>query len=524
MMQSFMEHNRLVIWLVEPPQAGFVHEVYALVSESAWEQVEVVVLDLGQINYLNSHHLGEFALLKSSHVLEGRKLEIRNLHQNLFGLFHISGLDRIVKIEVSNAPKREDATFADDNIPCSLSTKDAGEQCANLKQLTVELEAAKTELEVMRRQLLHSEKVGTLGQLSAGIAHEFNNILSIISGYAQAATASSADPDGMRNALEIIEDSCVRAVSITNALLSFSRRKIPSKTRVDLNNLITQQLRLLSSEFLAYSITTELHLCEKAETMADPFQIDQVLLNLFTNAMHAMPEGGVLSIYSSVRGNDIEIVVADTGTGISERAISKIFTPFFTTKGALGGGTDKGTGLGLSVSQGIISNHNGSISVKSSVGEGTTFTISLPIRMGEAVTPVSGSPVSIACTSSKVLTILIVDDEAHIRVLLQKQLRSMGHIVLLAANGEEAIQLCRESCPDLILLDILMPGMNGADALLEIRRLHPDIGVVVITGQTGKALEAMLVVMKQTGNIELIRKPFQIAEVMSFVKSYMGSA
>jgi len=389
-----------------------------------------------------------------------------------------------------------------------------------------ELGEVTSERDELRRELIHSEKINVLGQMAGGVAHEFNNLLAIMSGYAELALEDLSDTKRVREAWRVVQESCARAASVTSALLSFARKQAPKKEYVDINTLIERQLGLLASELLDHEVEVQKDFAPGVATLVDPGQLEQVFMNLFTNALHAMRGGGTLSVSTMGINEQVIVEVSDTGEGIAPKNLARVFTPFYTTKGAYGGGDIGGSGLGLSVSQGIIESHGGTISVQSETGRGTTFAVTLPLKksVDEGLSGIeeADEPAVRAGASKRSLQVLVVDDEAHMRQLLCAQLTHMGHDVLEASSGEQAIQLCRVHTPDLILLDILMPGMNGADALIEIRRLHPDVGVAAVTGQAGPSLEAMLEAMRRTGNISLIRKPFRLREIAAFVQGFLA--
>ncbi len=523
--------HRLSLKVTAPLGPDLASQIQASLTTEKWEQVSDLVLDLQAVAEVTSADIGEVALLQTHPHLKKKHLLCENVQPQVLQLFKTVGLDRCIRF----VPAADDST-PDGAQAEQTETSEPGREeaklllagdgsalegyCEEAERAKQERDQLRKELEAVRRQLVHSEKVGTLGQMAGGVAHEFNNLLGIMSGYAQLALGSSASDETTHEALVVVEECCQRAKSITEALLNFSRRKKPAKEQVDIDQILAEQTRLLKSDFMAKEIAVNQDLAP-ARTLADPSQLEQVFINLLTNALHAMPDGGVLNVLTRTSEDEIHVQIADTGVGIAKKDLDKIFTPFFTTKGAIGGSNIKGTGLGLSVSHGIIANHKGRIEVTSEPAEGTTFDIHLPKISPR--TPLPEPPpveqtVENEPSAEAALTVLIVDDEERIRTILCHLVTRMGHLALTAASGPEAIQLCRESKPDVVFLDMLMPGMNGADALLEIRRIHPDIAVIVLTGQAGKPLEAMLSVMKQAGNVELIRKPFQITEIAENLK------
>jgi PAS domain S-box-containing protein len=374
-----------------------------------------------------------------------------------------------------------------------------------------------TESKRLERQLLQAQKMESIGQLAGGVAHDFNNLLTAISGYGQILQDSiSADDEISRESVEQVLKAADRAAELTRSLLAFSRKQMIHPKPVMVDSIIRG-----TDKFIRRVIGEDIELKtsfpdEKLPVFADAGQIEQVLMNLATNARDAMPQGGRLNISAQEEviregsegryelakpGKYARISVSDTGAGIDEKFLGKIFEPFFTTKEV-----GKGTGLGLAMIYGAIKQHNGSILVKSEPGKGTTFNIYLPIlnaaNQGEEKEPAIAESSS---TGSE--TLLVAEDEEIVRSFMKKILERAGYKVIVAADGEEAVEKFGENKEDisLILSDVIMPKKNGREILEVARRIKPSIKVVFISGYTAN-------VMLEKGifeeGVDFITKPF----------------
>ena len=356
-------------------------------------------------------------------------------------------------------------------------------------------EVANTKLE---EQLNHSQKLEAVGKLAGGLAHDFNNMLTVINGCCQLLSDSLSPQDKLQQYLELIRKTGDRATSLTRQLLAFSRRQILEPKVLDLNRVaanMDQMLRRLIPESISLSATLAPDL---KVVKVDPGQIELVIMNLVVNSRDAMPAGGRILIetgnvtlteeycrsHSDVTpGAYVMLAVSDTGSGMDEHVRARIFEPFFTTKEQ-----GKGTGLGLSTVYGIVKQSGGSIEVYSEVGLGTTFKIYLPISYGEA----SSSSVQIPSvkTVSGRETILLVEDDQSVRELVHAMLESNGYDVLVASNGSEALELFEKEheAIQLLLSDIVMPKMGGHELASKLRERNPAIKVLLTSGYSDSAV------------------------------------
>jgi PAS domain S-box-containing protein len=338
-----------------------------------------------------------------------------------------------------------------------------------------------TEERLLGAQLLQREKLAAVGQLVSGVAHELNNPLAGIMAFAQLLESSPDVTLDQRDSVETIHKEAKRAAKIVSNLLLFARQRDPERTSTDLNRVMadTLELRRYVLRTQQVEIVTEFD-ADLPLVWGDPFQLQQVVLNLLTNAEHALRGAeGVKRITMRTHRVDDRVIasVSDTGPGIAPEALNHIFNPFFTTK-EIG----EGTGLGLSISDGIVRQHGGQIVVHSTPGDGATFSIELP-----RTTPPNGSLDASAVevrAQSSARTLLIVDDEASIRHALTRYLEREGHAVDAVATGGEALALLRDKRYDGILLDLRMPDVSGGEVYATLRETDPEHAerVVFATG------------------------------------------
>ncbi|MFZ2198583.1 MAG: PAS domain S-box protein, partial [Thermodesulfovibrionales bacterium] len=355
-----------------------------------------------------------------------------------------------------------------------------------------------TENYKLEEQLRQSQKIAAVGILAGGVAHEFSNILTTIKGSVYIIQKKLAKDDSLNKYSEQITASLNKASALAQGLLAFSRKQIVDLRPQDLSEIVMRVKNLVSS-LIGEHIKLEIELAAGDRTIiADSNQIEQVLINLITNAGDAMPKGGRLTIKTDIEEIDEDfkkehgfgvpgkyalIAVSDTGTGIPESIKEKIFEPFFTTK-ELG----KGTGLGLSIVYGIVKQHNGYIDVDTRLNEGTTVKIYIP-----AVEPKSeeASIQDLPSVIGGLETILLAEDDADTREIMSEVIRAEGYTVLETMDGEDAIRKFRENKDKihLVLLDVRMPKKDGKEVYDEIRRIRPDMKSLFISGYTADVID-----------------------------------
>ncbi len=348
-----------------------------------------------------------------------------------------------------------------------------------------------TDLKEIESQLLQSSKMSAVGQLAAGVAHEFNNLIASIYGYAQFMKEHPTEPV-VKKGVEVILRSSERARELTSSLLTFSRRRPGRREPVDVNQILTDTLLLLNRQFEKASIRVRRETGELPLTVADPGRIQQVFLNLLINAQQAMAKGGNLLVRTRPVGKNLEITVEDDGPGIKAEHLPRIFEPFFTTKGSLSGAKTPGTGLGLSTAYNIIRDHGGTIRAASTAGQGASFVINLPIRTLheqriEEATSGPRPPRSLDTTGR----VLVVDEDPTLRELMAEILQGLGNQVQAVPDGQRGLQLLEQWPCDLLILSMTLPGDESAEAFRRIRTARTGFPVLLVTDRTsGQTLEA----------------------------------
>jgi signal transduction histidine kinase len=354
----------------------------------------------------------------------------------------------------------------------------------DLRETNRELEKALAELKATQQQVIQQERLSAIGQMASGIAHDFNNNLTPILGFAELLLESPRLLDNKteaRRCLEMLRTSAKDAASVVARLREFYR---PVETDeefplVDLAKIVQQAVALTEPKWRRQTQATGVTVDVVAETKASPFVAGQesalreVLTNLIFNAVDAMPQGGRISLETSIEADDALIRVRDTGTGMTESVRQRCLEPFFSTKG------ERGTGLGLSMVYGIIERHRGKLEIESAPGQGTTFIIRLPI----ADTIATQNPETSSQVGSKSsLNVLIVDDEPRVLEVVSAYLRCDGHSVSTAASGREGLEKFRRNHFDLVVLDRVMPEMSGDQTARIIKQVNERIPVIMLTG------------------------------------------
>lgn len=382
-----------------------------------------------------------------------------------------------------------------------------------------------TERKKLEEQLRHAQKMEAIGALTGGIAHDFNNILTAMMGYGNLLKMEMKNAEPSTHHADQIIVLAEKAANLTQSLLAFSRKQIINLKPINLNETIMKVekilRRLIGEDIEMNTILSD----KKSAVMADSGQIEQVLMNLCTNARDAMPHGGSLTIETDLVELDSEytikhgygdpgpyflVSVTDTGTGIDEMTKEQIFEPFFTTKD-LG----KGTGLGLSMAYGMIKQHNGYIKVSSEVGKGTRFDIYLPVIKSPLVEEKKYAWHALSVGGAE--TILMAEDELFLREVTKEVLEEFGYKVIVAVDGADAIDKFMKNRDDihLLLLDAIMPKKSGKEVYREIKKVSPDIKAVFLSGYAADLLKDREILDE---GLALISKPISPAELLKKIR------
>ena len=376
------------------------------------------------------------------------------------------------------------------------------------------------------QQMRRNEKLSSLGQLVAGVAHELNNPLAVVMGYAQILTKRQVVDERIRGDMMKILHESERAAKIVRNLLTFARPSEPQKVSVDINKIVSSVLEVREAEFRSNGVQLEKRLAQRLpQTKADPSQLEQVLTNIIGNAYQAMlGHTGTrkLAVSTEENGFTIRICVSDTGPGIPKEILTRIFDPFFTTKPP-----GKGTGLGLTICNAIISEHRGKVWAESELGHGAKFIVELPIvscdeeTAADAKSPAEQAPARKPMENASQHRLLLVDDEPGIVEVMREVLSSHGYNVDTACNGAEAIRRITTNKYDLVISDLCMPEMDGTKLFKAITERAPHLSrrIIFVTGDTVSTKSRSFL---ESSGTRWLSKPFNIAEVEELVASILS--
>ena len=385
-----------------------------------------------------------------------------------------------------------------------------------------DLQEAYESLKAAQAQLVFSERVKAIGQMAAGVAHDFNNILGTILGRAQLALlkteTENPDPVRLTEDLRVLARVALQGAETIKRIQKFTRsREDTPRVPLDLNEIVIDALEMtrpkwkIECESLGQPIVIENDLPEVPPVLGNGNDLSQALANLIFNAVEAMPDGGTLRIRSRQEDEWVVLEVEDSGVGMSRETRAKVFEPFFTTK-------QTGNGLGLSIVRGIVESHGGEISVVSEEGRGAMFRMKFPVDR------TTSAPAALGCKDAEARTkpvnILLVDDGQEIRESYTELLASGGHRVTQAKGGREALAILREKTFDVVVTDLTMPVVSGLDVAREAKRLHPGCHVVLITGWTGEIRDEKF---RRAGVDRILVKPCLMADLLGAVADATGA-
>jgi PAS domain S-box-containing protein len=501
------------------------------------------VLRLSEEKFSKAFRSGP-TIMTISTIEEGRFIDVNDAFLRTFGYKREEVIDRTsielgiwVDPEVRNTivdRLTKSGTINNEEIVFRKKTGDVITMLWSKEQIDIEgrpciLTVAQdiTERKKLEARLLQAQKMESIGQLAGGIAHDFNNILTAIIGYAHIIKIKMAEDDPLKDNLDHILTSSARAAHLVRSLLAFSRQQISNPVPVNINGIIEDLVKMLL-RILGENVELKLALSGDLTVMADRVQMDQVIINLCTNARDALPDGGTLTIRTGdirlekeftelygygAPGEYAFISVSDTGTGIDEKMKERIFEPFFTTKEV-----GKGTGLGLSIVYGIIKQHNGYITCFSEAGKGTTFTAYLPMitsRIKETTTE------KITSTERATETVLLAEDEADVRKLTSQILSEAGYSVIEAVDGEDAVDkfIINRDKVDILLLDMIMPKMNGQDVYIKAKELKPNVKALLVSGYPADFIQKKITT---NNGLKFVSKPLPPSELLKKIREALG--
>ncbi len=410
----------------------------------------------------------------------------------------------------------------------SIETEDGILATAAVRDISDRAESERER--ALQEQLDQSRRLESVGQLAGGIAHDFNNILGVIMNYAE--FVNDELPSGSKTSedVEEIRRAAERAAALTRQLLIFSRREVVQPELLDLRKVVSQLENLLHRA-LGERVELQTRFAEDvAAVEADPGQIEQVLVNLAVNARDAMPDGGRLLIEvenaeldeeyaymhpNTKEGSYVRLKVSDTGIGMDGETIERAFEPFFTTKGK-----GEGTGLGLATVYGIVTGASGRVDIYSEPGMGTTIKVHLP---ASSAAPSPGRDGAKERPEGNGEVVLVVEDEADVRRMAERILSKGGYSVIGTSGGEEALEVCRRAGQtiDLLLTDVIMPGMLGTELVEQVKPIRPGVGVIFMSGYSHDVLAPQA--LAEQGGTAFVEKPFSSSVLLQVVRGLLDA-
>ena len=437
---------------------------------------------------------------------------------------YMSGQDVASVESLLNARRREVRLIAV-TLVFALMLVLAGWQTLRLTRERDRTRQTEAALRESQERYMQAQRMEGIGRLAGGVAHDFNNLLTVINGYSDLVYHQLPEPDAMRSQVDEIRKAGARAAELTQQLLAFGRKQVGRPRPLNLNSVVEESEKMLRRLLCEdVELITRLDPSLRLVT-ADPVHVHQVLINLAVNARDAMPNGGTLVIETAnapldprqaselKSGPTVRLSVSDTGIGMDEETQKNIFEPFYTTKG------NKGSGLGLATVYGIVQQNQGWIDVSSDLGKGSVFRIYLPSTEGTDK-PASVAPV-VAAQLNGSETVLVVEDQEEVRSFVVKALASYGYRVLQAAEASQALTMaeCHSGAIDVLLTDVVLPGMNGRELANRFRIARPDTKVIYTSGYTQDLIAHRGVLYD---DISYIPKPYTADQIAAKVREALG--
>ncbi len=364
----------------------------------------------------------------------------------------------------------------------------------------------------VEEKVLHSQRMESLGSFAGGVAHDTNNVLRIIMDLAGATRLSTPDAETLGKRMDKVLQACARGRTLVRGLLDFSRQDLPETSTLDLNDILEEQVRFLDRS-IPSSIRVQRELDGKLRPLrGDAFTLSGAIMHLLMNALDAMPDGGLLTLRTRMQGESIvQLDVEDTGCGMGKEVLEKAMEPFFTTKPQ-----GKGAGLGLPAVYGAVKAHKGSMELHSEPGRGTQVHLTLPVSPEQVEAPTVAGDKAAGASG---LRILLVDDDNLVQTAVCAQLRRLGHSVVIANHGQEALDKLQDGLAlDLVLLDIDMPVLSGGETLPCLRALRPALPVIIETGNMGPQVEQLA---RAFADVSVLGRPFSLSELKAALEPWV---
>ncbi|MBW7888578.1 MAG: PAS domain S-box protein [Bacteroidetes bacterium] len=406
---------------------------------------------------------------------------------------------------------KKDGTIIDVSVNTSLVLSDSGEPIF-MRCVVRDI----TEQKRLEQKIMQAQKIDSIGNLAGGIAHDFNNILTSIMGAASIMERRITKRNKVFPFVDIITTAATRGKSLTNQLLTFARRTQIEIRPINIHNVLEETLRIFEPSVNPQITVERIFSLQPAIINGNDSQIQQALLNIFINARDAMPEGGKIIIETIVDAkieNTVTIKISDNGHGMPKSIQQQIFVPFFSTKEQ-----GKGTGLGLSVVYGVVQSHNGTVTFSSEINKGTTFILTFPLNKTAPPNNTSGSTNLVTGGNE---TILVVDDEYHVRFTAQAMLSELGYKVKVAATGAEALKILKSKTKiHLVILDLMMPEMSGTQVLQKIQKWKRQFKIIISSGYSTEDFETEIFTSAIDG---ILQKPYKLEELAHKVREILNA-